>query len=143
MQPQSCFEFEELYDTYSPMLYSILLETSPSQSHADEILCCTFQKAHAQNIAGRHRASVCASLIKFTIQCAREILTPLQFNTAQLEQRFKQTPMLSQILCENLTNENFLEENKVDRVAAAKNLRKELMALRIFQKVNTQELSIA
>jgi len=117
------------------MLYSIALEVSPSQKEAEEILINTFQKVYHQELPTFNYPFFCAKLIRLLLQTAHEQLhIPHQSkNNFQLK-RFKNTPLLHQLLCEQINLELYCEENNLTRSEAAKMLRKEFTYLRASKK---------
>lgn len=124
--------FSNLYDTYSPMLYGIALEISPSPIQAEEILSAAFQKAVRQNLIQQNEHSLCATLIKLIIQTAHEQLN--HKNNFKLQQ-FENTPLLHKILCEQINLEDHCTENKITRMEAAKQMREELQLVRIKNRI--------
>lgn len=119
--------FESLYDTYSPMLYTIALEISPTEKQAEEILSTTFLKAHQQNLIQKNKHSLCATLIKLTIQTAYEQLKPK--SNFRLKQ-FENTPLLHKLLCEQITLDDHCTENKITRTQVSYQIRKEFNLIR-------------
>lgn len=121
--------FENLYDTYSTMLYSIALEISPTKRHAEQILSDTFKEAHKQNLASQKNPAQCIALIKLIIQTARH---QLNNNKGKINFRLKQfenTPLLHKLLCEQINLEDHCTQNKVTRSEAAKQMREEFISL--------------
>jgi len=130
MQPVSEKLFNDsldnVYNRYSPMLYSIALEISPTQIEAEEILIVTFIKMHKQKLIVQHHASICLMLIKLLMQTANELLK--QKEHIKLTQ-FENTPLLHQILCGCITMKEICRERKLTREAAAKIIREEIRGL--------------
>lgn len=122
-------DIEQLYDTYSPMLYGIALEISKTQSEAEEILMGTFQKIAAQDFV-KDDPTLSVTLVKLAIQTAHEQLGNGHFvNPIKLKQ-FENTPIFHALICEQLSLDNYCEENEVDRCTVLKMLRKESMSVR-------------
>lgn len=101
---------ENAYDKYSPMLYGIAIEISPTKKQAEEILISTFIKAHRQNIAEQKYPSLYITLIKLIVQTAYEQLGLKK--TFQLS-AFKNKPLLHKLLCAQISEENYCLENKL------------------------------
>ena len=62
--------FENVYDTYSPMLYGIALGISATKKEAGEILIHTFKEMYQQDLIKHKHPSLCIALIKLIIQTA-------------------------------------------------------------------------
>ena len=125
---------ENLYDTYSPMLYGIALEISPGQKEAEEILISTFHKIGKQNLLQQAHPSLCATLIKLIIRTAHEQLKPGQLKNNFRLKQFESTPLLHKLLCEQISLENYGDENKLARAEVAKRIREEFISLRNLKK---------
>ncbi len=102
MQAQSLNTFDNMYNTYSRMLYGFAIEISPTQSEAEQIFINTFYKAQQQDIARTHANCLFATLIKLTMQTAREELEGKITKIPTLS-IFRNTPLLHMYLCENVT----------------------------------------
>ncbi len=133
-------QFETLYKTYSAMVYSIAVEISPTKRQAKEILISTFQKAYKQNIEEQKYPSTCITLFKLLIQSAHEQLNNDQDKTNIKLEKFKNSPMLHYLLCEQATLENHCNENNITKEKAGKNLRAELLQLRPLQLKNNNPI---
>jgi hypothetical protein len=132
---------EALYDRYSPMLYGIALQVSPTQSEAEEILIRTFQKIGTLKLAqGNNRPIPCISLIKMTIEAAHELLGSF-CNNIKLKQ-FESTPILHKLLCEQMSIDNYCEENGIDRANAAKMIRVEFASMRKLKVIEPYSAKI-
>lgn len=127
MDEQTVNTLENMYDKYSPMLYGIAAEIASSQKEAEQILLTTFQKAHRNDLIEKNKHSLCASLIKLTIQTAHEQLKPK--NNFKLKQ-FENTPLLHKLLCEQINLEDHCTENKITRTQVLKQIRKEFNSIR-------------
>ena len=124
---------ENLYNTYGPMLYGIALEISPAPKEAEEILIRTFHKIHEQNLL-QARPALCATLIKLVIRTAHEQLNPGQLKNNFRLKQFESTPLIHKLLCEQISLENYGEENKLTRAEVAKRIREEFILLRNLKK---------
>lgn len=123
--------FGKIYDTYSPMVYSIALEFSPNQHKAEEILTATFTKLYFQDQIKSNSHNLCATLINLTLQIAKEKLEPeICFELKQ----FKNTPLLHKIFCENFSIKQICEQENLSNDVVAKKIRQELRTFRDFIK---------
>lgn len=121
---------EALYSTYSSILYSIALEISPTPKEAEEILISTFQKIYKRNLTQQNQASICATLIKLTLQTAHEHLNSGQIKNNFKLKQFEHAPILHKLLCEQISLKQYCEESKVTRGEVAKKIREEIVLLR-------------
>ena len=118
-------KFETLYDTYSPLLYGIALQIAPTQKEAEQIFITTFTNAHQQNIEEQKYPSLIITLLKIIIHTAHLQLNNNIGKTNFKIKQFKNTPMLHQIICEQMTIENYCIENKIAKAEAIKNIKEE------------------
>lgn len=125
MQPVTK-EFETLYDTYSPMLYGIALQIAPTKMEAEHILIATFSKAHEQKLCEKKHLSHCINLIKLLIQTAHQKLNNNIGKPNFKIKQFENTPMLHQILCEQMTVEDYFTQMKIVKEKTLKDFRMEL-----------------
>lgn len=121
---------EILYHNYSSILYGIALEISPTQKEAEEILISTFQKVYKKKLTQQNHASICATLIKLTIQTAHELLNPGQVKTNFKIRQLENTPLLQKLLCEQISLNQYCEESKLAREEVTQKLREEVALLR-------------
>ena len=122
--------FENIYDKYSKMLYSIAEEISPSQKAAEEIQITTFKKVHKQNLIQQIYPSICVTLIKLLIQTAHEQIYHNELKHNFKLKQFENTPLLHKLLCEQINIESNCTENNLSRTEAGKILREEFNLLR-------------
>ncbi len=135
MESTSVHTFENVYDKYSPILYSIALEISSTQKEAEQILTATLKFAYSNKLIEENKHSLCAFLIKALIQTANEHLKPE--NNFRLKQ-FENTPTLQKFLCEQKFIDELCSEKSENRLQAAKQLRFELNTLRNLKESNRQ-----
>ena len=121
---------ENLYNTYSPMLYGIALEISPAQKEAEEILISTFHEIYKQNLLQQAHPSLCATLIKLIIRTAHEQLNSTQLKNNFTLKQFESTPLLHKLLFEQISLEKYGEENELTRAEVAKRIQEEFILLR-------------
>ena len=122
--------FEKFYDNYSPMLYGIALQISPSQKQAEELLIKTFEIIYEQKIAEQNQPAICLSLIKLIIRTAQE-----HFNFMQ-HQPFRNAPILNLILAEKMTVREICLQNRLSIIQLGKVIRGELNSLRNSKNKN-------
>ena len=130
--------FDKLYDKYCPILYGIALEISSSQKEAEQILASTFEIAHARKLIEKNKHSLCAELIKITIQSAYEHLKPINsFRLKQLEN----LPLLQKFLCDKKITDTLEFEKGENRTQIARQIRYEFNTLRNIKETNYQGAS--
>ena len=110
--------FENIYDTYSPMMYGIALKVSTNKKDAEQILISTFQKIQQQNFIEKKHVSLSIALIKMTVETAHELK---EKNMITLNQQ-DSTEMLHQVLFQNHCIESICKLNKITRQAALKKM---------------------
>jgi hypothetical protein len=122
--------FEICHDTYGPMLYGIAVEISPSGKEAWELFISPFKKIHDQKLSDPKYPSLCLTLNKLFIHTAKEQFHPGQLKNNFRLKQFENTPVLHKLLCEQVSAENYCEENKITRIQLAGKLRGEFVLLR-------------
>ena len=120
---------EILYDSYSPVLYGIALQITLNPTQAKQILITTFTKARQQNLNELKYSSPCIALIKLLIESAHEHFNNNTGRTNFKIKHFESTPMLHEILCEQMTLENYCISNKITKPQAMSIFKEELSLL--------------
>ena len=138
MKTQSEIKFENIYDKYSPIVYGIALEISPTTEIAEQILFRIFQEVYTQNLFEQNHPSLCVTLIKLVFQIAHEQLPHSQVKNNFKLNQFENTLILHKLLCEQLNLEVYCKNNKLTRVEIAKKIREEFIFLRKIKKENGQ-----
>jgi hypothetical protein len=121
---------ESHYDKYSAMLYGIALEISPSSKEAEIILIKTFEKAYSQNLMNSEKAGICGILIKLVIQSAHEVLLPKELKHNFKLNRFEDSPLLHQLLCEQISVNEICLKNKLSSLEVSQKIREEFKIFR-------------
>jgi hypothetical protein len=129
-------KFETMYDEYSPALYNIALQISPSQKHAERILVDTFAIAHRQNIAEQKYPSPYRALLQLVVQTTHQQLNNKAGFTNFKMEHFQKTPMIHQIICENHSLEDYCIENNLPKEMAMKKLRNEFANILVNRSTN-------
>jgi hypothetical protein len=132
MNAKDTLLFENMYDKYSPMVYGIVLEISPTKEQAGQILVRLFQKVYEQNILQEKKHCLCATLIKLTIQTAQEQLKQKKNNNFLL---FKDSKFLNMIICEERPVTTICEEYKMTFNQVTQKIREELHIVQHLKKV--------
>ncbi len=122
--------FENVYDAYCPMLYSIALQACSNHTRAAKVLRLTFKKVYQQKISPLDKKTFCIPLIKMIILTAREELYPGESKYYFKIKQFENTPILHKILIEQVSLENYCIENGISRDKAIQNIREEFMLIR-------------
>ena len=130
-------DFENIYDVYCPVLYSIALQLCPTVAKAEEILVETFRKVHSQKSVWQNDKPSCMPLIKLTIETAREHLYTDETSCDFKIREFKNTPLLHQLLVEQITVENYCSINNIARWEVLLTIKKEIKLIQhLFEKDN-------
>lgn len=127
---KALLNLENLYDTYSPMLFSLALEITNSKNDAEEILVKTFLKINRLKIEEQHHVALSGKFIKLLVQTAKTSVNPQNANAQFKLKQFEKTPITKNLLFEQIGFENYCNANNVTRVEAAKKIRQELKAIR-------------
>jgi hypothetical protein len=130
---------EDIYDNYSPMLYSIALQISPTQKDAEDILICTFQQINQYQLAQQTHSFICVTLIRLIIQTAQQHFNALPFNEKTQLKQFKDTPLLRQLFCEATTIEEYCAKSGLSSVAVVKKMQEEFFIMRRFSTIRQPE----
>ncbi len=130
MEKQTTNTIESLYDTYSVMLYGIVLEICPSTKEAETVLIKTFKKVHKQNIINQASSSICVTLIKLVIQTAHEVLMPEQLKHNFKLKRFEKSPLLHQLICEQISVDDICVKHKLTPLEVSQKVREEFNSIR-------------
>jgi len=126
--------FETCYDTYGAMLYGIAIEISPSVKEAQEILISTFKKAYNQKLIELQHPSLCITFIKLLLQTAQELFYPAKLKNNFSIKQFENMPVLHELICGQISAENYSAENKITRMQLAGKIKEEFGLLRNFKK---------
>lgn len=131
----------KLYQDYGARLYVVALEIAPDQSAAEKILVDTFVKIHEQQLVqlDEHPPPIFISLIKLLLQTAHEHVYTDQLSYNFNLKRFEHTPLLQKLIGEQISLENYCNENQISRAEAAKEIRKEMMSIRKVKTSISQE----
>ena len=137
-------DFENIYDVYCPVLYSIALQLCPTEAQAEEIIVETFKKMHSQKSVWQDDKVLCIPLIKLLIDTAKKQLYPAKTTDDFKIEQFKNTPLLHQLLVEQLSIENYCSKNDITRKEVALKIRQEFMMIRnLSQQTNIKVNSSA
>lgn len=122
----------KLYQDYGSRLYVVALEVAPDQTTAEKILVDTFLKICPPKFIQLNEPPplIYIALIKLLLQTAQEQLyddqSPYNFKLKQ----FEHSPLLHKLICEQMSLNDYCEENHLSRAEVAKEIRKEVMSLR-------------
>lgn len=125
MGARSILTFENMYDAHSSIVYGIAFHISPNQHVAEQILVNTFRKAYKQMLTEQKLPSLCMTLIRLTIETAHEELNPGKTSNFKLNV-FETDPLLQQLICGQLSFEDYCSQNKLTNAGGAKKIRLEL-----------------
>ena len=127
--------FENIYDKYCPMLYGIALQICHSKRKAEELLIRTFTKIHEQDINYDKYPVYCITLMRLVIKTAQE-LYPEKFNTNFRLKQFENTPLLNQLICDQISLQDYCNKKYLTQQEALQIIRKEFSTMRNFKKEN-------
>lgn len=132
---------EVLYDVYSPMLFGIALQISPTIQKAEHILAATFCKAHEQNISDKKHPILFLGLIRLLVEIAHQEFNNgkgcTNFNVVQ----FQKSSIVHSILFELIPLENYCLENNLNRQEAMRNMRSEFLEIMRTHKFSDTSIS--
>jgi hypothetical protein len=121
--------FENIYDTYCPILYSIALQVCDNKATAEKILLKTFRKVYQKKTDWQEQRPFCIDLIKMIIQTAQEELHPGETKCNFKIKQFEKTPLLHKLLVEQLSLEIYCIEKAISRKCAMEEIRNEFMLI--------------
>ncbi len=129
---QSPPSVHKLYQDYGVRLYVVALEIAPDQAAAEKILTETFVKIHEQQLVqlNEHPPPIYITLIKLLLQIAHQHLYTDQTKCSFKLKQFEHTPLLQKLIGEQISLENYCQENQLSRAEAAKEIRKEMLSIR-------------
>lgn len=133
-------DFENIYDAYCPVLYSIALQLCPTEEQAEQILVETFKKMHSQKSVWQNEKRLCIPLIKILIDTAKKQLYPAKTTVDFKIKQFKNTPLLHQLLVGQLSLENYCSKNDITREEIALKIRQEFMMIRNLSQQTNMEM---
>lgn len=128
--------FENIYDKYSTIVYGIAVEISQTKKEAEEIVMNTFIKFHEQNLSEQVHPSPCITLIRLMMQTASELINPEKLKTILRLKQFEKTPLLHNLLYQQVDLDSHCQDNNVSRADVGKVIREEVNFLR---NLNNQE----
>lgn len=131
---------ERLYDMYSPMLYSIAVEISPSSKEAESILIKVFHQIHVQKLAVHKSSLLGIALLKILLQTAQHELNSGERKSNIRLKCFQNAPLLHQIICEESGLKNYCEENNITTTEAMKQIRNEWSLLQSAETLTESSL---
>lgn len=129
-----------LYDTYSPILYTIALQILPAKKDAEDILICMFKNLATQKNVKQNKSLHCLHLIRLLMETSKQVPFASKLNINFKIKQFQQTPILNQLLFEDVSLENYCLQNCTTPLNTAKQIRAELLLIRSY-KSNVVEKS--
>lgn len=127
--------FINVYDTYCPMLFDMALQICRSYKKAEDLLSYTFVKFHEQQVNERQYPAFCITLMQLVIKSGRE-LYPQRFKKEFRLKQFAQTPFINQIICEQISLQDYCNENFLTRQQALDVIQQEFSLIRNAEKEN-------
>ena len=128
--------FEQIYDSYSSILYGIVLKFTSSESKAYEILISTFKKNYKQYAFKKATFSLCVTLIKRAIKTANEQLRLHLPKGKDGVFIFENIPVLYNTVCKNVDVDTYCKENNTTRTEVAKRISAEIYSLHSLGKLS-------
>ncbi len=118
---------ETFVKKYSPMIYKIALEISPTKLAAEEILYYVFEKFHNQYFPLKNQQNICTNLIKIL---ARE--ADLRYDQQHIFnlRHFVSTPFLHDLLCGPTNLAIYCAKKQLSKSEAAKTIKGEFNMIR-------------
>jgi hypothetical protein len=128
-------KFKNIFDTYCPLLYDIALQICKSHSKAEKLLKYTFRKIHEQDIVEQKFPAFCITLMRLIIKSGNE-LYPAKFKKGFRLKQFVKTPLINQIICDEISLHDYCNENKLSQEEVGQIFRKEFMVIKNYKKEN-------
>lgn len=125
----SARNFEKIYEKYSPMLYGVALEICLSKKQAEELLMITFKNIHLEDINCEKNPAYCLTLIRLIIKMAYR-LYPENFKTCVSLKQFENTPLLNQLLCEQISLQNYCDKKPLTKQQGLQIMLNEFITIR-------------
>lgn len=104
----------------------------PCGKKAAELLFFTFKKIHDNNISEEKFHAYCITLIHLIITTANE-LYPLKFKNIFKLKYFEKTPVLKQLMCNQVNFNDYCNEKYLNKEAALQVIRKGVRLLSDFK----------
>lgn len=121
---------ENIYDKYCCLLYGIAIQICPAKKMAEQILIKTFIKIYKQGIIPETCPSYCITLIRLILKTAEEEHHRSKVkNTFKLKQ-FESTPLLHEIICNQITLQDYCAENYLTQQEGLQILREEFKVIK-------------
>jgi hypothetical protein len=123
--------FENIYDKYCPMLYSIALQICGSKKNAEELLTSTFTKLYTQEKTEHQDSIYCLTIIRLMIKTASELYPIKLKNNFRLKQ-FENTPLLNQLICNQINLQDYCKEKYLTLQEGMHIIRTELNSIKLI-----------
>ena len=128
-------DFENIYDKYCPMLYSIALQICHSRKKAEQTLISIFKKIYNQDITQHQDSIHSITLMRLIIKTAQE-LYPVKLKSNFRLTQFENTPLLNQIICKQISLQDYCKEKYLTNQEVLHIIRKEFVIIANLEKVN-------
>jgi len=103
---RSYLSFENIYDKYCPILYSIALQIGGSKIKAEQLLITTFKKLYYQEMNFYQDSIYCIKLMRLLFVTAKELYPKKLKENFRLKQ-FENTPLINQIICNQISLQDY------------------------------------
>ena len=107
------------------MVFGIALQLCHTNKKAEKVLVLTFEKAYHHNMDRLKGKGACIDLIKLTIKTAQQELYPREKKCNFRIKQFETIPVIHKLLVDQLSLEDYCEEDGIPRHMAMLNIRNE------------------
>jgi len=122
---------DSIFSIYSPLLFGIALKLSSSQKDAEKILINTFKTFYQTSLIEQKNPSTIVILTKLLINTAnRELISQGSKNDVNIIE-LENTSLLQNLIFGKEILESHCPQNRQQRMAVAKTIRKSIMSVRI------------
>lgn len=135
-------DFENIYDKYCPMLFSIAVEICHSKNKAEELLMITFRKIHQEDISQEKHPAYCITLMRLILKTAQS-LYPEKFKSCFRLKQFKNTPLINHLICDQISLQDYCKQKFLTQQEGLQIIRKEFSTLRNIEKENKVSTDIS
>ena len=127
--------FENIYDKYSPILYSIALQICNSKKKAEQVLMNTFKKVYTQDITKHQYSIYSITFMRLIVKTAKEIY-PIKLKRNFRLKQFEKTPLLNQLICDQISLQDYCKEKYLTHQEVLHIIRKKFVIIANLEKVN-------
>ena len=107
--------FENMYEKYSAILYGIALEICPNVVCAERLFTATFKNIYNLNLTGQNSPSLYIELIRLVLSTTKNEIYPHENEINFTLKQFNSTPLLQQLICNEISLKNYCILNNIKK----------------------------